>query len=83
MIKTVCVAEPESQLAQVGVGVGVRWGLAGREFEDDSTQKINPALNEVGRKAGINADASKTLTVARWESSNAMGSFGTAQSKRL
>jgi 5-methylcytosine-specific restriction endonuclease McrA len=35
-------------------------------------------LKEIGRKAGINADASTTLAVARWGYSNAMGSGGQA-----
>ena len=35
-------------------------------------------LKEIGREAGINADASTTLAVARWGYSNAMGSGGQA-----
>jgi len=31
-------------------------------------------LKEIGRKAGINADVSTTLAVARWGYSNAMNS---------
>lgn len=35
-------------------------------------------LKEIGREAGINADAYTTLSVARWGYSNAMGSGGQA-----
>lgn len=35
-------------------------------------------LKEIGREAGINADASTTLSIARWGYSNAMGSGGQA-----